>query len=104
MTTPTLDPRDRAAKTRTTRTTTGITVDCTCGATNVPLGWGWRLYKHVKAEPYRGKAARGAKCLGPRDLFAYMLLESKLMMAGNGQRYATLAEHRARDASGGVPE
>lgn len=61
------------------RMTTGVTVDCPCGATDVPMAWSKgrngsvHLYRHVKGKPWRGKAARGEKCTGPEDLFTYML-------------------------------
>lgn len=83
--------------------TTGVAVDCPCGATGVPMGWGgngaeMKLYRHLVGLPYAGKSARGDKCGGPRDLFSHMLRESKLMLAGPGQRVMTRAEEAENDA------
>lgn len=83
------------------RLTTGVTVDCPCGATDVPMAWGKghngsvHLYRHVKGVPWRGKAARGEKCGGPRDLFTYLLCEHKLLLVDRGTRAPTRAERVA---------
>ena len=84
--------------------TTGVVIDCICGATDVPMAWGSgthgsvRLYKHVKGRRYVGKSDRGEKCSGPDDLFTYMLRENKMMLMDFGKRLATRSEAAAHES------
>lgn len=85
--------------------TTGVLVDCPCGATGVPMAWGGndggvRLYKHAKGVAWAGKATRGDKCGGPRDLFLFLLREAELMMTGPESRVMTQAEQAVADEFG----
>jgi hypothetical protein len=74
------------------RQKTGVTVNCPCGATDVPMAWGTetgevKLYRHVRGLLYRVRTERGLqKCSGPEDLFAFMLREAGLATVSEGGR------------------
>ncbi|MGC4964095.1 hypothetical protein [Gordonia sp. DT101] len=112
MTAPTIDPGDQEqAEQKPARLTTGVLVDCPCGASGVPMAWSAagkndtvRLYRHLVGRAYdRHEVAGGGvirgrrKCGGPDDLFLHMLRNGGLARTDLGRRLMTDAEMIERD-------